>query len=167
MSLVKEEQKIEQEYHVSWYIIVYKFLFGLVEFSVGITILIFGHQALSIYKLYVQNELAEDPHDLIVHVSEGFVPGLLAHNTFLAIYLMLLGGAKMVGAVGLIFGKNWGVDLLVGLTTLMLPFQLIALIAHPSIADFLYITIGVFIALYLINFKPHAWVKHVTKKGGT
>ncbi len=74
---------------------------------------------------------------------------------------MVLGLAKIAGAVGLVYKKNWGVDLLVGLTVIILPFQLINLVVHPSFFDFLYLLIGIGIALYLTRFKPHAWVSRV------
>jgi uncharacterized membrane protein len=158
------EQKIEEEYHVSWYIIIYKLLFGLVEFLLGAGITLFGKMALLWYQTSTAQELSEDPHDLVVHLTQGFVPGLLSHNTFLALYLIILGGAKIAGAVGLIYKKNWGVDLLIGLTVVMFPFQFVQLILHPSLADFLYILIGILIALYLVNFKPNEWAKRMSAK---
>lgn len=158
------EQQIEKEYHVSWYIISYKFLFGLAELFFGITITLFGRTALLWYRAYARQELAEDPHDLIVHFTEGIVPNLLTRHTFLALYLIILGSAKIAGAIGLVYKKNWGVDLLVSLTMLMLPFQFIRLLQDPSMPDFLYILVGLLIALYLVNFRPHDWVKRVTKR---
>jgi len=158
------EQNIEEEYHVSWYIIIYKLIFGLVEFVLGIGIIAFGKAALLWYRASAARELAEDPHDLVVHLTRGFVPGLLSHNTFLALYLIILGGAKIAGAIGLIYRKNWGVDLLIGLTIIMFPFQFIQLILHPSLPDFLYILIGILIALYLVNFKPNEWAKRMSRK---
>lgn len=162
MAFFQFKPQFESTYHVSWYIVAYKFLFGFVEFFSGISILFFGHQALYWYQHLVRRELVEDPHDLAVRILESVVPGLLMHNTFLAFYLVLLGTAKMVGAVGLIYRQHWGVDLLVGLTFLMLPFQLASLILHPSFASFLYITGGLLIVLYLINFQPKEWAKRVS-----
>ena len=49
-------------------------------------------------------------------------------------------------------------DLLVSLTVLMLPFQVVSLFLHPSIPDLVYLVAGLLIALYLVNFKPKAWV---------
>ena len=159
-----KEERIEKEYHVSWYIIAYKLFFGLLELFSGITIMFFGRTALLWYHVYAIQELSEDPHDLLVRLTEGIIPNVLAHHTFLALYLILLGGAKIAGAIGLIYKQNWGVDLLVGLTVIMLPFQLVQLARHPSFADFLYIFIGLFIAMYLVNFRPHEWVAHVATK---
>jgi uncharacterized membrane protein len=157
------EKRIEKEYHVSWYIIAYKLLFGLGEFLLGALITFFGRSALLWYRIYAAQELSEDPHDLLVRLTEGVIPNVLAHHMFLALYLILLGGAKIAGAIGLMYKQKWGVDLLVGITVIMLPFQLIQLVHHPSFADFIYICIGLFIAMYLINFRLHEWATRMAK----
>ncbi|HEX9007756.1 MAG TPA: DUF2127 domain-containing protein [Patescibacteria group bacterium] len=159
-----DEQIIEEEYHVSWYIIAYKFIYGLVEFILGTGIIFYGKTVLTRYNSYAAQELLEDPHDLIVRLTHGVVPNLLAHNVSLAFYLILLGGVKIAGSIGLIYKKNWGVDLLVALTIVMFPFQFIRLLIHPSLPDFIYIFIGILISLYLVNFRPHDWAKRVVKK---
>lgn len=156
--------KIEKEYHVSWYIVVYKLLFGLTEFILGLGIALFGKAALHWYAIYIAQELSEDPHDLLVRLTQGIVPNILTHNTFLILYLILLGGAKIAGAIGLVYKQNWGVDLLVALTIIMLPFQIFQLLVHPSLPDFIYISVGLFIALYLVNFDPQKWMKRMTRK---
>lgn len=158
------EQKIEEEYHVSWYIVAYKLLFGIGEFLLGLGITIFGRVALRWYEVYRFQELSEDPHDLLVRLTEGVVPNVLTHHVYLVIYLLILGGAKIAGAIGLIYKRNWGADLLIGLTLVMLPFQVVQLLLHPSLPDFLYIVIGLVIALYLVNFRPQDWAKRMAKK---
>ncbi len=157
------EERIEKEFHVSWYIIVYKMLFGLAEFVFGIGITFFGHKALLWYRVYATGELSEDPHDVLVRLTERVIPNVLAHHTFLVLYLILLGAAKIAGAIGLMYKQNWGVDLLVALTIIMLPFQVIQLSLHPSFLDFLYIGTGLLIALYLINFHPKEWATRMAK----
>jgi uncharacterized membrane protein len=166
MQIVAEE-KIEQEFHVSWFIVGYKLVFGLVELLSGVGIAIFGKKLLDFYTAQLYLELSEDPHDLLATVSERFVPNLLAHHTSLVFYLVLLGAAKIAGAIGLMYKQHWGVDLLVGLTMLMFPFQMVNLVIHPSLSDGIYIVVGLLIALYLINYKPRQWarrmVRHVRK----
>jgi len=154
---------MKDEFHISWYIIFYKFALGLVEFISGMGIALLGKQILTDYSLRITRELSEDPHDLIAHISMGIVPHILVHNTSLILTLTVLGLAKIAGAVGLIYKQNWGVDLLVGLTVVMFPFQLINFLIHRSLFDLLYITVGIVIALYLIRFKPKAWVSRVLK----
>lgn len=163
MSANTVERQLEKEFHVSWFIIVYKFIFGLIETLSGFGLAFFGKQILKLYTVDVSKELFEDPHDLIATVSEKFVPNLFTHNNFIVIYLIILGLAKVAGAVGLIYKQNWGVDLLVSLTVVMLPFQIVNLLLHPSLFDSIYILIGILIALYLIEFKPRAWISRVLK----
>ena len=161
MKLQQLEKRVEKEYHVSWYIIIYKLFLGILEFSSALGIMLFGKRITYFYMSYATKELSEDPHDVIVHLTENIVPQLFTHNTYIILYLILLGSAKIAGAIGLMYKQNWGVDLLVGLTLLMFPFQLFNVLLHPAFLDFLYIFIGFFIALYLIEFKPKAWISRI------
>ena len=52
-------------------------------------------------------------------------------------------------------------DLLVSLTIIMAPFQIISLILHPRLFDTLYLLVGFVIALYLIEFRPKAWISRI------
>ncbi len=159
--IFSREPEIESEFHVSSYIVVYKFLLGLIEFSGGMTIALAGSRIYQLYQVSLLKELSEDPHDLLARLSETVVPNVLTHNTYVVIYLLVLGLAKMIGAVGLIYKQNWGVDLLVLLTILMAPFQIVNLVLHPHIFDLLYLIIGLLIALYLIEFRPRAWISRL------
>ena len=163
--IADREEAIEKEYHVSIYIVVYKFILGVSEFLLGIVIVFFGSEIYRSYQASLLRELSEDPHDLIARVSESVVPNVLSHNSFVVLSLIVLGLAKMAGAVGLVRKQNWGVDLLVGLTILMAPFQIISLILHPRIFDFLYLAVGLVIAFYLVEFKPKAWISRVLGVG--
>jgi uncharacterized membrane protein len=157
----EKDPQIKEEFHASWYIIFYKLTFGLIELITGLGITFFGKRILKTFTLQISQELSEDPHDLLAHLSMRVVPHIFTHNTYLILYLIILGSVKIAGAIGLIYKQNWGVDLLVGLTVLMFPFQLINLLIHPSIFDLIYITVGLLIALYLIEFKPKAWISRV------
>ncbi len=160
------EQQIENEFHVSIYIVVYKFLLGTLEFAGGLILGLAGSRLYQLYQASLLKELTEDPHDLLARLSESVVPGVLTHSTYVVIYLIVLGLAKMVGAVGLIYKQNWGVDLLVVLTILMAPFQVVNLFFHPHIFDVLYLVVGLLIALYLIEFRPRAWISRLILKYG-
>ena len=164
MKLSKEEEKLEGQYHVSWYIILYKLLLGLIEAGLAITLIIYGQRILNSYYYSLTSELIQDPHDLLANISEKIIPGLLTHNTFFIIYLILLGGVKIAGAIGLIFKRNWGVDLLVSLTAILLPFQIYEIATNFSIFIIIYISVGILIALYLIEFRPKAWVSRIFEK---
>lgn len=164
MHLIKvfpEEQEIEKEFHVSVYIIAYKFILGLFEFAAGVAVAFFGSSLYHLYQASVVKELTEDPHDVLARLSEAIVPNVLTHHGYVVISLIVLGVAKMAGAIGLIYKQNWGVDLLVSLTVVMAPFQIVSLILHPHIFDLLYFLVGLLIALYLIEFKPKAWISRL------
>ncbi len=164
IKLYPKEQEIENEFHVSIYIVVYKFLLGLFESASGVMLAFFGARLYRYYEASLLKELSEDPHDVLARLSESVVPNVLTHNNYVVIYLLVLGLAKMIGAIGLIYKQNWGVDLLVVLTILMAPFQVVSLIIHPSFFDLLYLVVGLLIALYLIEFKPRAWISRMLLK---
>ncbi len=161
--IFSNEEKIEKEFHVSIYILIYKFMLGLIEMSVGIAIALFGSRIYQLYQTSMIKELSEDPHDLLARLSESIVPNLLTHNTYIVLYFIVLGLAKVLGAVGLVYKKNWGVDLLVGLTIILAPFQIVNLILHPNFFDLLYLVVGILIALYLVEFRPKAWISRVLR----
>jgi len=163
--IIEREEALEKEYHVSIYIVIYKFLLGVSEFSLGIAMAFFGEKIYRSYQFSLLRELSEDPPDLLARISETVVSSVLAPSTFVVVSLILLGLTKMAGAVGLVRKQNWGVDLLVGLTILMAPFQIVSLILHPRILDFLFLVVGVVIALYLVEFKPKAWISRVLRVG--
>lgn len=152
--IVNFEKKLEAEFHVSWYIIAYKLIYGFFELVLGIGIAIFGKSAYKLYYNFQAQELIEDPHDLIARTLNKIVPYLFNHHGYIIFLLVLLGTVKIVGAIGLIYKKHWGIDLLLGLTVLLLPFQFYNLIFHHSLIDLYYIVIGIFIAFYLTNYKP-------------
>jgi uncharacterized membrane protein len=161
MTLQQREKHEKSDTHAPWYIILYKLTFGLIEFASGVGIRLFGKQIVRLYTLNLSKELSEDPHDMLARISAHIAPQIFTHNSYLVLYLILLGGVKIAGAIGLIYRQNWGVDLLVGLTILMFPFQLTNLFVHHSLFDFLYLSTGLLIALYLIEFKPKAWISRI------
>ncbi len=163
MNPARLEAGLEQELHVSWYIVAYKLVTGFLELLFGLGILIVGPQALQAYRRLVSQELLESPRDLLVIVSQRIVPYVLSRHYSLSVFLILLGLAKIAGAIGLIYRKNWGVDLLIGVTLLLLPFQLFNLTVRHSLPDLFYILLGLFIAMYLINFNPRAYSEKIIR----
>jgi uncharacterized membrane protein len=158
------EEKVEEKFHVSWYIIAYKLIYGFFEFILGLGIAFFGHNAYTLYRNFQSQELLEDPHDLIAKMLNNIVPYLFNHHGYLVFLLILFGTVKIAGAVGLIYKKHWGIDLLLGLTFILLPFQFFNFVFHRSILDLYYIIIGIFIAFYLTNYKPWEYTKKFIQK---
>ena len=159
--MADREAALEKQYHVSRFIVIYKFALGISELTLGIVLAFFGSEIYRSIQFSLLRELSEDPHGLLARMSESMVPNIFAHDTFIVVSLVVLGLAKIVGVVGLVRKQNWGVDLLVGLTILMAPFQIINLVLHPRVFDLLYLVVALVIALYLVEFRPKAWISRV------
>ena len=158
------EERLEKEYHVSRYIIAYKFILGLFEVILGVGIIIYGKKIYELYINFRNSELLEDPHDLLAQVTERLIPYILAHQGYVVFILLLLGITKMAGCVGLWYKKHWGLDILIVVTIALLPFEIYAMVAHPSLTKTAYFIINLFIALYLVNFNPKGYFTHLKKR---
>ncbi len=159
MSIQKTEQKLEHEFHISTWIIIYKFILGVVELILGLGLWIFGNKLFDLYFRFRDDQLLENSNDTILDILERIVPFLQEHKGYIILLLILLGVVKIVGSVALYYKKHWGLDLLIGLTFVLLPFDLIDLVKHPTLFNFLFFLINIFIALYLVNFKPHHYFR--------
>ncbi len=162
MSNSQSEEEFEIE--VSRVIIAYKFILGLIELIIGISVPFLGKYLLDIYQNFATAELFEDPNDLLASILDKLIPYILAHQGFIIFILILLGVTKMLGAIGLFYRKHWGLDILVAVTVLLLPFELFNIFTHPSILKVIYFLINMFIALYLVNFKPKHYFEKVKKR---
>ncbi len=163
MKTPTKEEIIGKEFHVSIYVLVYEFVVGTAELLSGVAIALYGSRMYQLYQASLIKVLDDDPDDLLARISEKFVPNILNHSSYVVLYLLALGLVKIVGAIGLVQKKNWGVDLLVGLILLMAPFQITGLIVHHNLLDLLYLVVGLLIALYLIEFRPAAWISRILK----
>ncbi len=159
-----KKKSIEDEYHVSKVIIIYKFVLGLFEVILGLGIFFGGRQILDLYENFKSQELLEDPHDLFLTVVEKLIPFILHHQTFITFGLIALGVVKIIGCIGLWQKKHWGLDLLVGLTIVFLPFELYQLFPKPTLLKLSYFLINVLIALYLVEFKPKDYFTKFKKR---
>ncbi len=158
------KRETKEELHVSKYIIIYKFILGIIELILGTGIIIFGKPILSIYRKYSVRELLEDPHDLLASILEKIIPYLTAHLGYLVVILLVLGVVKIVAAIGLFYKKHWGLDLLIILTMILLPFELYNLFLRPSPIKIVYFIVNILIALYLVNFKPQQYFSNLRKR---
>ncbi len=155
---------LEEEYHISQAIIIYKFVLGILELLLGVGIFIFGKNILDIYENFKSQEFLEDPHDLILLISDKLLPFILKHQGYIILFLTLFGLVKIFGSIGLWYRKHWGLDLLVGLTIILLPFELYQLFFHPTLLKLGYFLINIFIALYLVEFKPKNYFSKLKKR---
>lgn len=158
------EQNIEKEFHVSSYIIVYKLITGCIELFLGLSLFFFREKLIDYYQQYKTKELLEDPHDLLVATFEKILPFIITHRDYIILFLCALGVIKIIGAVGMYKKKHWGLDLVIGLTILLLPFDIFGFFGHPTFLKFMYVLINIFITLYLVNFKPRDYIKKLHKR---
>jgi uncharacterized membrane protein len=159
-----DTQQLEKEYHVSRYIIAYKFILGLLETILGLGTLFFGSKMYEIYLNFKNSELLEEPHDVLVFLTEKIIPYLFAHKGYVVLILLLLGLTKVAGSAGLWYRKHWGLDILIVVTIALLPFESYYLIIHPSPSKLAYFLINILIALYLVNFNPKGYFTDLKKR---
>src|SRR5690348_9366319 len=134
---MKTEQQLESELHLSNWIIIYKFILGVIELALGLIILIIGSRIYSLYQ-NLRTELLEDSHDTIANLLQNVFPYFLQHRGYVVLFLIVLGVTKIIGAIGFHYKKTWGLDLLIGLTFLLLPIDLFALMGKPTLIKLIY-----------------------------
>lgn len=152
-----------QTTEISKAVIFYKLVLGLIELSLGVGTLLFGHTIFRIYTHFRAQELLEDPHDTLIFVIEALSPTLVRHRTYIVFFLLILGTTKIVGSIGLLYKKEWGLDLIIGLFVFLFPFDLYSLATQPNLSKLIYFLINILITLYLMQFKPHLYMKRLHK----
>lgn len=152
MSKLKSEPS-----HISKTVIIYKFVTGIIELILGLGILFFGRNISKIYSQYKVRELLDDPHDSLITLIDKITPTLIHYRTYFMIFLLVFGLVKIIGAIGLLKNKEWGLDLLILFFFLMLPFDIYTLLSHATFLKSLYFIINTLIALYLVQFRPHTY----------
>ncbi len=147
---------------ISKAIVVYKLILGVIELFLGVGIL-FSAKILEIYRQYRVRELLENSNDVVVKTIDRLTPFVLQHHLYLTVFLIVLGISKIIGAIGLLNDKEWGLDLLIIIFFIFVPFDLFNLITHPTLLKFIYLLINLFIAFYLIEFQPHKYFRKLQK----
>jgi uncharacterized membrane protein (DUF2068 family) len=142
---------------VSKIIIFYKLITGIVELILGLSILFFGRNISRIYANYKLIELLGDPHDLLINMAQKIIPTLIHYHVYLMITMVVFGAVKLIGAIALLYEKEWGLDLLVLFFFLLLPLDIYTLFSQPTVLKTLYFMTNTLITLYLIEFRPHKY----------
>ncbi|MBI3366145.1 DUF2127 domain-containing protein [Candidatus Roizmanbacteria bacterium] len=116
------------------------------------------------YNQYRFKELLEDPHDLLINITDKIVaPLILHHRIYLMIFLIVLGLTKIIAAIGLLYEKKWALDLVIGLFIILLPFDIFTLFSHITFLKLLYFLINLLIVFYLMEFKPQKHLQRLKK----
>ncbi len=153
--------KENEEQEVSYVIVGYKIISGIFEVLFAIALAFFRRPIYHWYLRMSTQELFEDPHDLLARTFQTIVPVVNQHRIYLIFLLSILGVTKVIGAIGILRRKEWGLDLMVGLFVFLLPFDLYNLITHPSILKCVYLVINSIIVLYLVRHRTHYYVKKI------
>ncbi len=118
-------------------IIVYKGVLGAAELAIGAVLLIPSLHPAALFHRLTAEELREDPSDRFVALVSRHLPSLIAHRYLVAVGLVVLGVAKLVAAVAMWQGKDWGPYLLLVLVVLLLPFDIRQAVVDPTAAHVL------------------------------
>jgi uncharacterized membrane protein len=110
----------------------YKAVLGLSEMLVGVLLAVPSFDPQATFARLSAEELREDPGDRFVALVGRHLPALLHHRGTVAVGLILLGLAKLVAAVAMWEGQEWGGYLLAATVALLLPFDLRQAVADPT-----------------------------------
>lgn len=141
--------------------VAYEFIGGFVELFLGFGVLFLGNSFNAFYQAFALSHLREDPN-LFVRTIERTIPFLLNHKAYVIVYFLVFGLSKIMGGIGLWYEKVWAIYMVILLSFLLLPFEVIDFIARPSPFKLIYIIINVLIVAYLVRFQPH--IQHVLRK---
>jgi uncharacterized membrane protein (DUF2068 family) len=142
-------------------LIFYKFAAGALEVLTATLFLLFGRQFSNFYQNFELAHVDQEP-SLYVRTVEHAVPFLLDHKMYIIVFLLTFGLGKIIGSIGLWYEKMWAIHMMIVLSMLLIPFELVDFISHPSGFKLFYILMNIIIVVYLLRFNPH--VQHVMRK---
>src|SRR5215213_3480059 len=113
-------------------VMAYKAILGLSEIVAGVLLAVPSFDPQATFARLSAEELREDPGDRFVALVSRHLPALLHHRGLVAVGLVILGLAKLVAAVAMWEGQEWGGYLLAATVALLLPFDVRQAIASPT-----------------------------------
>ena len=133
MSLARpDEQRTRFRRPLGVAVMAYKAALGLSEMLVGVLLAVPGFDPQATFARLSAEELREDPDDRFVALIGRHLPALLHHRGLAAVGLVMLGLAKLMAAVAMWEGQEWGGYLLAATVALLLPFDLRQAVASPT-----------------------------------
>jgi uncharacterized membrane protein len=105
--------------------VVFKGIDGLLEIVGGMALMLVTKPELrKAVVFFTQQELSEDPHDVIAHVLRNAVFGLTSDTKlFGSIYLLVHGFVKVFLVIGLLRGKLWSYPVALIVLSLFIAYQ--------------------------------------------
>jgi hypothetical protein len=152
-------------------IIGYKAALGLTEVVVGALLAIPSFDPQATFARLSAEELREDPGDRFVALVTRHLPSLLHHRGPVAAGVIVLGLAKLVAAVAMWEGREWGGYLLAATVALLLPLDLRQAIVYPTAGHLLLAAANgavlVVLILLLRGWRPGGGPGSLTSGTGT
>lgn len=160
-----EEDNIEPstEETPSKFVIIYELISGTFEFLFGAGVLLFGKQIIGFYMNLKAKEILEDPDDLLIRFTQVLIPTIYDYKTYIALFFVVLGIVKLTSGIGLIYKKVWANHLLVGLLTILIPFDFIGVIANFSYIKLINLILDALLILFLVRFRPIDYYRKLRK----
>ena len=134
-------------------IIFYEMLMGLAELLFGTSLILFGEKTYVIYREARINELLEDPHDLMIQITDRLMPFVIEYRWYVAFFLVALGAIKSISGIGMLKEKPWGLYTLIAIVLFLLPFELYEMINQPSISRIVFFSINLMVSVYLLKYR--------------
>ena len=132
-------------------IIAYKTALGIGELTVGVLLLIPSLDIAATFHRLTAEELREDPSDLLVALISRHLPSLVQHRATVGVGLISFGAVKLIAAVAMWNGKEWGRNLLAAIVVLLLPLDVRSAVTDPSIVRFLLVILNALVGFLLIR----------------
>ena len=138
MSLARpDEQRTRFRRPLGVAVMGYKAVLGLSEILAGVLLAVPSFDPQATFARLSAEELREDPCDRFVALVSRHLSALLHHRGLVAVGLVILGLAKLVAAVAMWEGQEWGGYLLAATVALLLPLDLRQAVVNPTVGHVL------------------------------
>ena len=128
-----------------------KLVTGTSELASGVALLVLSPARMQhALDVLTAHEAVEDPTDMAMLFMQHRLPFLLTGKTWIAVALLALGLAKLVGAVGLLMRRAWGVYLLASVLVAVLPEDALHFAAHPTLFGGVFLAVNVLVLVVLV-----------------
>lgn len=152
-----EEQRTRFRRPLGVAVMGYKAVLGLSEILVGVLLAVPSFDPQATFARLSAAELREDPGDRFVALISRHLPALLHHRGLVAVGLVMLGLAKLVAALAMWEGQEWGGYLLAVTVALLLPFDVRQAVASPT-AGHVLLAVANAVALAVLVLLLRGWL---------
>ena len=134
-----------------WFIIIYKFISGLLSVIVGIAFLGLANQDLMAIGQTIGSKLQLNPDNPLISAIIELVSQITPQQLgALALISFILGALSITGALGLWLGKNWGDYLVIFTVAVFMPFLVAGLVTDFDVVTLIIFILDVAVVWYLV-----------------